>query len=614
MLQSALSYAAFALVCVVGPGVALQRLLRPRVDAALVLPAGLAFSAAAYWLSLVTASDLLFPVLVLAADAALLRSGAWRRTEGPSLRGALPACAALLLVLALTEYPQNRQDRRGDFLADPVLQEDAAFHVGLAYELNLGWPPQVPGLSGFELGYHLGLPLVRAAALRWAGIHPYDSLSRFDVTLSGLALVLALRGVIPLLGAGRTAVALVGFAFLASDPSFLLAWSRPNVEWWLALFEGSFFFFSILHANSGVPALALALASLLSLHHGLTRGERGSLALSSLLALAVPFFKVFAAAQLLLGLGLAAIVAKQQRRATLLVAVPLAVGTLALTLSRAGQHVEVVLDPLLVVRQTLEDLGRPGVAGAPLALYTLAWIAFALGFRLVGVGAAFRALLGRHAPAVALAAMALSGWPLGLFFRISPMEVGTRSRPFNEGLYFFEQSGILMWTFAAVALGGWSWRGLRGPLGGALALLLTLPSTLQFVAHKRRVQPQRIAAPIVRAMDVLARESPPDAVVLVLPKTQRHPPPPLVLAGRRVPYTRFIPYLSQFAPDEPRRHRIERVRRFFETQDAEEARAIAREVGATYVCLLRNEKLAFPVAGVLDTVYAAPGVTLYRLR
>jgi hypothetical protein len=37
-------------------------------------------------------------------------------------------------------------------------------------------------------------------------------------------------------------------------------------------------------------------------------------------------------------------------------------------------------------------------------------------------------------------------------------------------------------------------------------------------------------------------------------------------------------------------------------------------VGATYVCLLREERLEFPVESVLDQVYAARGVTVYRVR
>ena len=56
---------------------------------------------------------------------------------------------------------------------------DTAFHVGLARELTLGYPPQVPGRRpASRSATTWGTDLVRAAALRWAAVDPYDSVSR----------------------------------------------------------------------------------------------------------------------------------------------------------------------------------------------------------------------------------------------------------------------------------------------------------------------------------------------------------------------------------------------------------------------------------------------------
>src|SRR5262245_17707400 len=107
MLRAALLYVAFAATAIAGPGIALQRLLIVPVDPPLVLPLGTAFVAGAYWLSLVIGVSWLFPMLVVVLDVSLLRGG-WRRAGGPSLRGALPPFAALVLLLAATEYPWNR--------------------------------------------------------------------------------------------------------------------------------------------------------------------------------------------------------------------------------------------------------------------------------------------------------------------------------------------------------------------------------------------------------------------------------------------------------------------------------------------------------------------------
>ena len=105
----------------VGPGVALQRTLRLRVDPALVLPLGLAFCAAASWTSLVVGGPWLFPTLVLLGNLGLVwPRGSWRAAEGPAVRGALAPFLAVVVVLAVTQYPLNRRTSGGDFLLDDL--------------------------------------------------------------------------------------------------------------------------------------------------------------------------------------------------------------------------------------------------------------------------------------------------------------------------------------------------------------------------------------------------------------------------------------------------------------------------------------------------------------
>src|SRR5438309_2323090 len=83
--------------------------------------------------------------------------------------------------------------------------------------LALRYPPQIPGVSGFPIGYHFGIDLVRAAALRWAGLDPFDAISRFAATLGALALVLALRAITLRLGAPPAAVNLAPWTLLLTD-------------------------------------------------------------------------------------------------------------------------------------------------------------------------------------------------------------------------------------------------------------------------------------------------------------------------------------------------------------------------------------------------------------
>ena len=137
--------------------------------------------AAAQALGLVTGLDWLCPALLLVASAPnvlLLRR--FRRSPAPAF-GALCRLGRLQDVgRSLPGSPVLRSSPRpsspgtalppdGTFLLDPIAPyDDAVFHVGLARELTLGLPPQVPGLSGVTLGYHLGQGLGpgRGAPLR----------------------------------------------------------------------------------------------------------------------------------------------------------------------------------------------------------------------------------------------------------------------------------------------------------------------------------------------------------------------------------------------------------------------------------------------------------------
>jgi hypothetical protein len=237
MLETAAGLA-FVLLALVVPGIGLQRWPRARVDPALVLPLGAAQAAAAYWLALVAGRPWLFPVLLLAPAAGSLRRPAPRdgpagpgRASLPSWRRLLPPALAVVALLALTQYRGNRPAADGSFLLDPM--GDQPLHAGIARELTLPYPPQVPGLAGVPLRYHYGADLVRAAALRWAGVAPYALLNRLEPTLWALGLMLVLATLTLRLGGTMLAAVLAAWSLLATDLSFLCAPLR-GVPWWRA--------------------------------------------------------------------------------------------------------------------------------------------------------------------------------------------------------------------------------------------------------------------------------------------------------------------------------------------------------------------------------------------
>jgi len=603
----------FAAGAVVLPGLALQRLARVAFDPALLVPLGTASCALAFWASLALGAGWLFPAaLALLLGAALaLGRGPVRRADGPSLRGAVPAGLALVVLLSVTQYPFNRLDpETGDFRLDPLVTADSAFHVGLTHEILSGQPPQVPGVSGFPIGYHLGTDLVRAAALRWAGLSPWDMLTRFDVTLWGLGLVLLLRALAGRLGAPPLAVALAPWTLLLTDLSFVFA-SNPQAHWWTDLLRGNVLL-SLVYANPLAPALGLALGALLSLSRYDETRHRGHLALAAFQAAAVPFFKVFLGAQLLLGLGVALLLARGAPRLGLaLAAAPAALATAVLALGQGGETVEVAVAPFDLVRTTRDILGLEPVDGARLLGAAALWLLLSLGLRLAGLRPAVEALRG---PALgsALAAIALSGWPLGLIFRVSAPEVLPGQNPVNDAGYLLEQSGPLLWVFAAIALARFAATPARRAAAAAALLLLATPATLQYAAKKATTPPDRLPAPMVRAMRALEAASRPGEVVLQRPGG-RYPPAPLVLAGRRVTYERFTPYLTQFVSKADLEARHLKVRDFFRARDREEALAVARELGASYLALYGSDRVRFDTTGVLEPIHEEPGARVYRI-
>jgi hypothetical protein len=601
VLLTTLAALVFVCVAIVGPGLALQRLLRLRVEPALVIPAGLVLCAGFYWISLVAHLPWLFPVLALGLDLALsLPRGRWQRVAGPSLSGAMPAFVAVVALFAATQYRLNRIGPDGTFALDSVNRVDTAFHVSLTWELVAGYPPQVPGLSGVPLGYHIGTHLARAAATRWAGIHPYDSMYRFDITLWALALILALRAAARALGAGQLAVALVAWAPLATDLSFLWA-AAPGAHWWATVLSSNLLL-SLFFANSSVSGLLLALGALVAYSRHRAGEGRAWLAIAALLGLALPFFKIFHAALFLAGVGVAWL-SNRSRRDLLLLVAPCFVATLALALGQGGETVLIFLDPLGIVRHTRAKLGLPPLASVPFVAWSALWLIAALGLRCIGIPAALRSLVNGAPERIVAATMALLGWPLGLLVHI------TADRTFNESAYFVEASGLFLWLFAAEALAQACTR-RRWLL--VIAAGLALPSTVQFVLRKVNTEVDVIPANVVRAMRVLARESRVGDVVLMRPHS-RYPPPPLVLAGRRIPDARYIFYRRQFASPELLEARDREVRDFFQATRPAQALAIARDLHALYVYLTEDEKVDFDRAGVLVPLYVEGSERVYRI-
>jgi hypothetical protein len=605
MAFALLRYLAFLAVAIVGPGVALQRLLGLATDAAIVLPLGAAFTALAYAVASASGLPWLFPAAVLLVDAVLLWRGLGPRADGPHLRGAVPACVALVVFLAISQYGWNLGDATGAFLLDPM--GDHPLHVGATFELTLPWPPQVPGLAGIPLVYHLGADLVRAAALQWAAVSPYDQVSRFEVTLWAVALVLALRGVTARLGAPPLAVSLVGWAPLAGDLVFLLAPFLP-LAWWGDLLRGNLLM-SVLFDNPVVLGLAMALGVPLALARHESGEGRGWVAVAGALAIAAAYVKVFLGAQLVLGLLWAART-RGRRGAPLLLAALTAAAVATLAGGSGGERVEVALLPLDLVKNSVAGLGLDKPSGLRLALWLLPWLALSLGLRIIGLPPAFSALRRAQSLPAILAAIAISGWPLGLLFHAAARDVSGLPLP-SALIYFVEQSGCVLWIFTAIALAA------RAPgrrvLVVGVAALACLPSAVEMAWQRRHVEPDRISPALMGAMRAVEQASHPGDVVLQRPGFER-PPLPVVLIGRRVLLEGYTPYLTQFAPVAELRRRRQDLVDLFRAESSEDARRRARALGGAVLVLYDDQSVPFDPGDWLRLVYDHKEARVYRIE
>ena len=621
VFEAALRFSLFAALALVLPGMALQRLARVRPDPALVLPVGALFCSVAYYVALRADEPLLFPLLTAATAAGFAVPGSRvaGAAPGPSLRGAVVPFAVLVALFAATQYRVNRVAPDGSFLVDVGEHQDTALHVGLTFELVAGYPPQVPGLAGVPLRYHLGAHLVRAAAVRWAGVHPYDLLSRLEITLWAAGLVLALRAAAQALGLGRAAVALAGFLPLASDLSFV-----PGV--WLgasfwAFKLGDAFVEAVFYANSIAPAMMLALAATVALHRH-ERGEgRGWLVLVGALSGGVAQFKVFTGAQLVLAAATAWLVCRS--RPLLAAAVPAALAVLLLVLSSGGHGTAppvVALEPLAPTNPAREAFGLAPATGLAFVATGLAWIALSLGLRAAGLPGAWRALrgvaadgaaaraadaggTGRATGARAVAgALALWGWPLALL-------VSIRADPdVDESFYFLQASGLVLWLFAAPVLASLARRSVA--LAAVVAAVALLPAA-EFVARKSVQEPLVVPAASVRAMAALRAASCPGDVVLSRARIAKVPLP-VVLAGRRVALADYIGYWRQFTTLEALEARRALVRDFFQARDRAAAEAVAARLGAGYVHL-HGARAPVEDAGALVPLFAEGDERVYRI-
>ncbi len=180
--------------------------------------------------------------------------------------------------------------------------------------------------------------------------------------------------------------------------------------------------------------------------------------------------------------------------------------------------------------------------------------------------------------------MALSGWPLGLLFRVSAPEVLPGQKVVNDAAYLVEQSGPLLWVFARDRP-----RRLRDeprpPRRGARGRRSSSPPRPPGSTRRRR-PPRRPTACRLPWSGPCAPSSacPAPATSSCSGRGPATLPRPSSSPAGACPTSASRPYLTQFASRTDLEARHEVVYRFFRTTSREEAlgdRALARRLASS---------------------------------
>ena len=314
--------------------------------------------------------------------------------------------------------------------------------------------------------------------------------------------------------------------------------------------------------------------------------------------------------QLALALGWAALRGRPRWPRLLPCALSLGV-SLMLAHAVRGERVEVAWAPLDMVKRSVVGLGLPEPALGGVLAWTLPWLVLSLGLRLFGLPRAFKALGSREALPAALAAFALSGWPVGLLFHAAARGIDGQPLP-SALIYMLEQSGLVLWVFTAIALAEVSRRRPRPVLVALVAAALTLPSTVEFLWRRWEMGPDELSPALMGGIRTLAEHGRRGDVVLQRPGWER-PALPVILAGRRVVLEGYTPYLTQFAPVSELRRRRHLLGEVFRAEAAPAARALAKDLGASFLCLYGSQSIAFDTSGWLRPLYVHEEIRVYRI-
>jgi hypothetical protein len=510
---------------------------------------------------------------------------------------------------------------------------DLSFYASWAAEATHTVPPSAGYYSGHELHGAYYPQLVLSMVNRFARVPMLSIYFGYSwpvfLAIGALTAYVLVRS---LAGPGASLLTVV-LLLIGGDFSYLPAWLLPhtNAEWDYVLWPTNFLAptMEVLHFNTWTPTLPVFFTALFAITRGVHTGSRVLIAAGGLLLAVLFQFKPFAYAVILAGLGGALVFSGRDAAARWRFAAVMGLGLVFVVPLLAGvadpehRRSELVIDFFLLPERMLLKLGiGDAMSGfvdrwAPVSLHTpvrltmatTLFLAGGLAIRWIGLPGVWRAIRNRGDRAGS--SWRLLAWTTAAGILIPFVLV---TDPYQDTLQFYQTGLYVLWIFTGVALASFaSARGTRGVIVAAVLVLISIPSSVHYLARKWTDDARPARAVLDRGGDDIARYlQHTDARQTVVLHDQPMEPSLLnIVSARRVVLAWGHPNYAPGSGD-----RAYDVERFFHPDGDDPAPALEtlRRYAVTHVVIRDGSRVHPDVIATLEPVLQVPGATLYRRR
>lgn len=639
ILQTA-GYYLGAVLFLLSPGRAILRQLKwdggPFAGTVMAALTGMAATPIFYFLCRIAGLNVLFIAAILLTAGYnlfdLVRSRRKLESIPFTKTGWIPLVAVpvILVLLHFSHWTDWRLLENGDFRLRSIHFTETIHHLGIINVVEHTVPPFYPYLSGYNLAYHIDMHLFAEMFSRFCGVEP-PVMTYYFLPFTCFLLIVFVPAVFFLrLHPGQTLLALLcGLLIFGADLSFLPAlWKDwPEGFVWTRSFKTTIW--SLFTLNGLMPAVPLFFGAALAYQASIKQNRPRYLVLFTLLAYSAYRMKSSMGLQVAACAAIAALFTAWHQRCR--------VGW-----KTAGASFLVLLfmfaDHFFLRPEATEKLGVfrwnfPGgfiavgkrfgwdlwvsagerIWGLPLLFLLLFAVYFAcfMGVRVLILKYVSLPFKDRTSPPVIpfLLVFVFSGILLS-----ESLWVGGRYSKINNGGWFAIQSVLAATYFvpAFIASLPSTWKRL---LCAALVLVLSFPTTVQFLMHRSDPRSLTITAAQMEAVRFMKKHVPPDAVVLY-PTDGKRPSLASHFAGRQTVLSWFRTFIrSRIHPDALYR-RISDVSNFFSPDFKGNRTEILERYRVDFILMPARPSGAAPLDSLnwAEKIFQSSDVLIYRIH